>query len=130
MPPTAGKTSLMETRPRRLIEMVKPLVPVAVKRPIKQALPRRYRRLIEPEWHRRSIGNFRLWDRLGRLQFDYLVERGLAPHDYFLDIGCGPLRGGVHFIRYLELGRYYGVDKNAPVLDEARRVELPRHGLV
>jgi SAM-dependent methyltransferase len=120
----------METRAQQLIQLVKPLVPVGLKRPIKNAIPSRYHRLFDPEWHRRTIGNFRRWNELGKLQFEYLVGRGLAPQHYFLDVGCGPLRGGVHFIRYLETGRYYGVDKNADVLEEAQRLELPRHGLV
>jgi SAM-dependent methyltransferase len=118
------------TRAGQLIQRVKPLVPVGLKRPLKRAIPRRYHGFFDPDWHRRSIGNVKLWDTLGRLQFDYLVDRGMEPQHYFLDVGCGPLRGGVHFIRYLETGHYYGVDKNAPVLEEAERLELPRHGLV
>lgn len=107
----------------------KALVPVAVKRPLKRLVPRRYHRLFDPEWHRRTIGNLRLWDEIGDLQFRYLVEHGLEPHHYLLDVGCGPLRGGVRFIEYLEPGRYYGVDKNADVLVEAERVELAPRGL-
>jgi SAM-dependent methyltransferase len=57
------------------------------------------------------------------------VDRGLEPHHYLLDVGCGPLRGGIRFIRYLDPGHYYGVEKDAAVLEEARRVELPRYGL-
>ena len=115
---------------RRLVQAVRPLVPVAVKRPLKRALPRRYHRLFDPDWHRRTIGNLPRWDELGELQFRYLADRGLEPHHYLLDVGCGPLRGGVRFIAYLEPGRYYGVEKDAAVLEEARRVELPRYGLV
>jgi SAM-dependent methyltransferase len=114
---------------RGLIETIKPLVPVGLKRPIKRAIPHRYHRLFDPEWHRRSIGNVKLWDTLGKLQFDYLVGRGLEPSHYFLDVGCGPLRGGAHFIRYLEAGHYYGVDSNAPMLEETKRLEVPRQGL-
>ncbi len=114
---------------RRLVQTVKPLVPAGLKRPLKRAIPRRYHRLFDPEWHRRSIGNVKLWDTLGKLQFDYLRGRGLAPEHYLLDVGCGPLRAGVHFIRYLEAGHYFGVDKNGPVLEETQRLELPRHGL-
>jgi SAM-dependent methyltransferase len=115
---------------RGLIQAVKPLVPVGIKRPIKRVVPRRYRRLFDPDWHRRTIGNLPRWDELGDLQFRFLVDQGLQPHHTFLDVGCGPLRGGIRFIRYLEPGRYYGVEKDAAVLEEARRVELPRHGLV
>ena len=114
---------------RGLIQTIKPLVPVGLKRPIKRAIPHRYHRHFDPEWHRRSIGNVKLWDTLGKLQFDYLVARGLEPSNYFLDVGCGPLRGGAHFIRYLEAGHYYGVDSNAPMLEETERLEVPRQGL-
>jgi cyclopropane fatty-acyl-phospholipid synthase-like methyltransferase len=70
-----------------------------------------------------------MWDELGRLQFDFMVEQGLRPEHRLLDIGCGSLRGGVHFIRYLESGNYYGVDKQAWLLDAAVKIEIPRHHL-
>jgi SAM-dependent methyltransferase len=119
----------MANSARRIVSTVSPLLPVAVKRPILKAMPKRYRGVLDPDWHRRTIGNVGLWDRLGELQLDFMVERGLKPHHYLLDVGCGPLRAGVHLIRYLEPGHYYGVDKNADVLEEAERLELPRHGL-
>lgn len=50
------------------------------------------------------------WEELGALQFDYLVANGLAPDHKMLDIGCGTLRGGRHFIRYLKPGGYTGID--------------------
>lgn len=112
-----------------LVQRVKPLVPVGVKRPLKRVVPRRYHRLFDPDWHRRTIGNMPRWELLGDLQFEYVKAQGLEPHHYFLDVGCGPLRGGIRFIDYLEPGHYYGVEKDAAVLEEARRVELPRHGL-
>jgi len=112
-----------------LLQKVKPLVPVGVKRTVRRRIPPRYHHYFDPEWHRRTIGYVEEWEQHGRAQFDYLKGRGLEPHHYFLDIGCGPLRGGVHFIRYLEPGRYYGVEKNAAVLETAEQVELPRYGL-
>jgi SAM-dependent methyltransferase len=111
------------------VSKLKPLVPVGIKRSIKRVIPRRYHRVFDPDWHRRTIGNLPRWEMLGDLQFEYLKERGLEPHHFLLDVGCGPLRGGVRFIDYLEPGRYYGVEKDEAVLEEARRVELPRHGL-
>ena len=27
-----------------------------------------------------------------------------------IDIGCGALRGGVHFVRHLDPGHYFGMD--------------------
>jgi cyclopropane fatty-acyl-phospholipid synthase-like methyltransferase len=64
--------------------------------------------------HRSIVGG--LWDEIGELQFDFMVAQGLKPHHKLLDIGCGCLRGGVHFIRYLDEGNYYGVDKDPDLL--------------
>jgi SAM-dependent methyltransferase len=68
------------------------------------------------------------WDEMGRAQFDFLVGRGLRPTDTMLDIGCGALRGGVHFVRYLDPGNYYGVDRAQWLLDVGR-TELADAGL-
>ena len=121
-------TSTVEKTMQRVFGSVTPHVPLSVKRPIKRAIPKRYYRFVDPEWHRWSIGG--MWDQLGQLQFDYLVGQGLQPHHYLLDVGCGPLRGGVHFIRYLDVGRYYGVEKDERKLAAGRDVELPQYGLV
>lgn len=64
--------------------------------------------------HRAEIGS--MWEEVGLLQFQYVRGRGLAPAHRLLDVGCGPLRGGVHFIRYLEPGHYYGIDINRSLL--------------
>lgn len=77
--------------------------------------------------HRRVVGGF--WDELGQLQFDFMVAQGLEPRHRLLDVGCGCLRGGLHFIRYLERGHYFGLDMN-PTLLEAGRQELSSAGLL
>jgi SAM-dependent methyltransferase len=77
--------------------------------------------------HRDFVGG--MWERLGRLQFEYLCARGLQPGDRILDVGCGALRGGIHFIRYLDPGCYYGIDMNASLLAAGRDAELSRAGL-
>ena len=82
----------------------------------------------DSEWHRRRVGG--LWDTVGRLQFEFLAGRGLRPSDHLLDVGCGSLRGGVHFIEFLEAGHYYGVDKSKELLAAGREIELPRYRLV
>lgn len=64
-----------------------------------------------------------LWEELGELQFRFLVDQGLKPEHVLLDIGCGCLRGGIRFIRYLEPGHYLGMDKE-PLLLEAGKREL------
>jgi SAM-dependent methyltransferase len=79
------------------------------------------------EPHRERVGG--LWEEIGRLQIDFLRAQGLRPTDALLDVGCGSLRGGVHFIRYLEPGRYYGIDKDAELIRAGVQIELPRAGL-
>ena len=61
-----------------------------------------------------------MWEEIGRLQFDYLVGHGLRPGHSLLDIGCGTLRGGRHFIGYLDAGGYTGLDISPEALAYAR----------
>lgn len=76
--------------------------------------------------HRDFVGG--LWEEIGRLQLEFLRSRGLRPGHRFVDVGCGALRGGLHFVRYLESGRYHGLDINASLLEAGRR-ELEIAGL-
>jgi len=76
--------------------------------------------------HRSAVGG--MWEEIGRLQFDFMVAAGLKPEHYLLDIGCGSLRGGIHFVRYLGKRRYYGVDKEAALI-KAGADELGEAGL-
>lgn len=69
--------------------------------------------------HRDFVGG--LWDEVGALQFQFMKAAGLQPHHKLLDIGCGALRGGIHFIDYLRPGNYYGLDINASLLEAGRR---------
>lgn len=77
--------------------------------------------------HRALVGG--LWEEIGRLQYETLVARGLRPEHRLLDIGCGALRGGVHFVRYLAPGNYYGLDLNGSLLDAGYEQELGPLGL-
>ena len=65
--------------------------------------------------HREYVGG--LWDEMGKLQFEFLVAQGLKPADVLVDVGCGSLRGGVHFIKYLEPGNYLGIEKEPELLE-------------
>ncbi len=60
------------------------------------------------------------WE-VGRIQFEYLRAHGLLPRHRLLDFGCGCLRGGLHFIDYLEEGNYHGLDISEEILDAGRR---------
>ena len=77
--------------------------------------------------HRDAAGG--MWDELGTLQLSFMKEKGLKPSDYLLDVGCGPLRGGVQFVGYLDDGHYFGVDINASLI-EAGKYELKEAGLL
>jgi cyclopropane fatty-acyl-phospholipid synthase-like methyltransferase len=69
-----------------------------------------------------------MWDELGPLQFDFLIEAGLKTHHKLLDIGCGCLRGGIHYIDYLNEGNYFGLDINSSLI-EAGKIEVEEAGL-
>jgi SAM-dependent methyltransferase len=73
--------------------------------------------------HRRRAGG--MWDRMGKLQLDFMIAQGLRPSARLLDVGCGPLRAGIHFVNYLDPGNYYGVDVNESLLEVGYDVELP-----
>ena len=77
---------------------------------------------IEQLGHRRYVGGH--WDEIGRLQFEFMRTRGLEPHHRFLDVACGALRAGVHFIPWLAPGRYFGIEKEAELVRLGLEVEL------
>jgi SAM-dependent methyltransferase len=73
------------------------------------------------------------WERIGRMQFDYLVAghgdgQGLRPGQRMLEIGCGNLRAGRFFIAHLDPGDYYGIDISPQILLAAQRTVV-REGL-
>ncbi len=85
------------------------------------------RRSVELGRHREFVGG--LWEEIGMLQFRFLKGQGLGPQHKLADIGCGCLRGGLHFIRYLEPGNYFGADINQALLDAGFEIELPLAGV-
>ncbi len=89
-----------------------------------------------PEVYRNSVGG--MWEEIGQLQLDFLVGQGLQAEMKLLDVGCGCLRGGVHFIRYLNPGNYYGIDINPDLmaagyeqeLDASLKAKCPKENLL
>jgi SAM-dependent methyltransferase len=77
--------------------------------------------------HRDVIGG--MWDEVGALQLDFLRGQGLKPDHRLLDVGCGSLRGGVHFVRYLDAGRYYGLDISEALIEAGYNQEIGALGL-
>nr|CAD1833351.1 unnamed protein product [Ananas comosus var. bracteatus] len=67
----------------------------------------------------------------GRDVFEFLATKSnLASADYVLEIGCGTLRVGQHFIRYLNPGRFHCLERDELSLMAALRYELPSQGLL
>ena len=77
--------------------------------------------------HRAFVGV--LWKEIGQLQFEFMQTQGLKPEHKFVDIGCGAMRGGLHFVRYLNKGIYFDFDTNASLIDAAN-LELNSLGLL
>jgi SAM-dependent methyltransferase len=57
-------------------------------------------------------GGAEKWESRGLFQLSLLRTAGMLPSSRLLDVGCGPIRAGVHFISFLNAGNYYGVDYN------------------
>lgn len=72
--------------------------------------------------HRRYVGG--RWEEIGRLQFDFLRGRGLRPEHHLLDVACGALRAGVHFVPWLDAGCYHGIEKEAELVRLGLEEEL------
>jgi hypothetical protein len=78
--------------------------------------------------YREYVGG--LWDEIGKLQFDFMVQMGLKHEHVFLDVACGALRGGRHFIPYLNRGNYLGIDKQQSLIRAGIKRELGRKLLI
>ena len=67
----------------------------------------------------------------GRDVFEFLANAStLTPTDQVLEIGCGTLRVGLHFIRYLDAGRFHCLERDELSLMAALQYELPAQGLL
>lgn len=67
----------------------------------------------------------------GRDVFEFLAESiHLTPDSRVLEIGCGTLRVGLHFIRYLNPAHFHCLERDELSLMTAFRYELPSQGLL
>lgn len=64
------------------------------------------------------------WFAIGKLQFDFLVSRGLRPEHSFLDVACGALRLGQFVIPYLQTGNYHGLEGEEVLVQAGLEKEL------
>ncbi|KAM7257998.1 hypothetical protein ACFE04_013739 [Oxalis oulophora] len=67
----------------------------------------------------------------GRDVFEFLAESShLVPDSQVLEVGCGTLRVGLHFIRYLKPEHFHCLERDELSLMAAFRYELPAQGLL
>ncbi|KAL4351258.1 hypothetical protein GQ457_06G019910 [Hibiscus cannabinus] len=67
----------------------------------------------------------------GRDVFEFLAESShLTVNSRVLEIGCGTLRVGLHFIRYLKPEHFHCLERDELSLMAAFRYELPSQGLL
>ncbi len=59
------------------------------------------------------------YDFMGATQFRLLCTLGLRANHYLLDFGCGSLRAGRLFIGYLDERRYFGIEPNKWLIEDA-----------
>jgi SAM-dependent methyltransferase len=69
------------------------------------------------------------WTELQDYQISFLKKMGLRPHHHLLDIGCGPISGGLVTIPYLETGHYVGIDIRKKAIAEAL-VQVSKNKLI
>jgi SAM-dependent methyltransferase len=65
------------------------------------------------------VGTPTQYDFMGATQFRLLSTLGLRANHSLLDFGCGSLRAGRLFISYLDEGRYFGIEPNKWLIEDA-----------
>jgi SAM-dependent methyltransferase len=69
--------------------------------------------------YRAYVGPPDRFDFMGGSQFSLLFTLGLRDHHSVLDFGCGSLRLGRLLMPYLQSGRYFGIDPNRWLIEDA-----------
>ncbi len=72
--------------------------------------------------HRGYVGG--MWEEIGKVQVDFMVTKGLRPQDIFVDVACGSLRAGRHFISYLNPNNYLGLDHHGWLIEAGLKHEI------
>ncbi len=84
--------------------------------------PDRIKELVDRGEHRGTVGG--MWEEIGNLQRDLLVNAGLQPHHTVLDAGCGSLRAGTRLIDLVEPRHYFGFDRHLALIEAGYEHEL------
>ena len=70
------------------------------------------------------VGPPAMYDLMGASQFRLLTAVGLRERHTVLDFGCGSLRAGRLLLPYLQPGRYFGIEPNAWLVQDAIAAEI------
>jgi predicted TPR repeat methyltransferase len=75
------------------------------------------------ERHRleKMVGPLGFWSQLQQYHLQILTQNGLKPNHKLLDLGCGPLLGGIPFIKYLDASNYVGLDISPSAIEAAEQ---------
>lgn len=69
-----------------------------------------------------EVGPPGFWYQTQDFQIGFLRSQGLEPDHQFAEIGCGVIRGGLRIMRYLDAGRYTGIDVRASAIATAKEL--------
>ena len=64
----------------------------------------------------------RVFGESGKAMLNRLISLGLKQNHICVDYGCGSLRIGCHFIRYLDSGCYWGLDVNERFMRDGKEL--------
>ena len=78
--------------------------------------------------HRLASGGH--WAETGIWQIEFLRRQGLEAGHHVLDVGCGSLAAAVNLLPFLDEGHYWGLDRDAALIEAGVNVELPRAGIL
>jgi SAM-dependent methyltransferase len=84
------------------------------------------RRKANPNRYRGFVGPAHQYDFMGATQFRLLCSLGLREHHRVLDFGCGSLRAGRLLIPYLQPEKYFGIEPNAWLVEDAIENQIGR----
>jgi SAM-dependent methyltransferase len=76
--------------------------------------------------YRAYVGPPNRFDFMSATQFSLLFTLGLRDHHRVLDFGCGSLRLGRLLVPFLQRDKYYGIEPNAWLIEDAIKFELGR----
>jgi len=69
------------------------------------------------------------YDFMGATQFRLLCALGLRAKHCLLDVGCGSLRAGRLLICYLDEGKYFGIEPNKWLIEDAIANQIGKDGI-